>query len=99
MAKLNIIQKEEIIKLLKENYKTRNIAERFNVSQHAILDVKNNYFKYGSASLVVKGVGRKKLADKSSEELEIIALKNKVKELELELDFAKKFKAFILNQK
>lgn len=98
MPKLTTESKKEIIQLIKDNYKIKVIAERFGVTKQAITQIKNNYLKYGQASLIVQKVGRKLLADKTPEQLEIIALKEKVKQLELEVNFAKKLEAFISNQ-
>lgn len=98
MPKLTTESKKEIIQLIKNNYKIKVISERFGVTKQAITQIKNNYLKYGQASLIVQKVGRKLLADKTPEQLEIIALKEKVKQLELEVDFTKKLQAFISNQ-
>lgn len=98
MPKLTTESKKEIIELIKDNYKIQVIAERFGVTKQAITQIKNNYLKYGQASLIVQKFGRKLLANKTPEQLEIIVLKEKVKQLELEIDFAKKLEAFISNQ-
>ena len=98
MPKLTTESKKEIIQLIKNNYKIQVIAERFGVTKQAITQIKNNYLKYGQASLIIQKVGRKLLADKTPEQLEIIALKEKVKQLELEVDFTKKLETFISNQ-
>ncbi|WP_342276572.1 helix-turn-helix domain-containing protein [Spiroplasma endosymbiont of Nebria brevicollis] len=74
MPRLTTESKEEIIKLIKDNYKTRIIAERFGVTQQAITQIKNNYLKYGNDSLIVQKVGRKLLADKTPEQLVILSM-------------------------
>ncbi|AHF57899.1 helix-turn-helix domain-containing protein [Spiroplasma eriocheiris] len=93
MAKLSKEQKFEIINLVKQGYKTKAIATRFNVEPAAISYIKDQYIIHGEKLFTdVLKQGR----NIETEDQKLIKLQQKkIEELELVNEHQKKFKAFV----
>lgn len=81
MAKLTKIQKEEIINLVKQGYKTKDIAIRFGVNTGLISYIKDQYIIHGDKLFTTDlNKGRKIETD---DKKEIKKLRKKIEELQL----------------